>query len=62
MPLDAGLEDALRNQLSAQLQKDIQMETAVDPSLIGGMVLQIEDKVIDNSLRGRLEALAHSMN
>ena len=62
LPLDAGMEDALKSQLSSQLQKDIQMETAVDPTLIGGMVLQIEDQVIDNSLRGRLEALARSMN
>lgn len=62
LPLDGGLEDALRSQIASQLQKDILMETAVDPSLIGGMVLQIEDQVIDNSLRGRLQALSRSMN
>lgn len=62
LPLESAQEDALRSQLATQLQKDIQMETAVDPSLIGGMVLQIEDQVIDNSLRGRLQALSHSMN
>lgn len=62
LPLESSQEDALRSQLASKLQKDIQMETAVDPSLIGGMVLQIEDQVIDNSLRGRLQALSHSMN
>lgn len=62
LPLDSGLEEALRHQIATQLQKDIQMETAVDPSLIGGVILQIEDQVIDNSLRGRLQALSHSMN
>lgn len=62
MPLDAGLADQLRAQLSSQLEKEVQMETAIDPDLLGGMILQIEDRVIDNSLRGRLEALRHSMN
>jgi F-type H+-transporting ATPase subunit delta len=62
MPLDQGQADQLRQQLGAKLAKDIQMETAVDPSLIGGMVVQLEDQVIDNSVRGRLEALRHALN
>lgn len=62
MPLDGESEASLRHLLSTQLQQDVQMETAVDPSLLGGVVLQIEDRVIDNSLRGRLEALRHSLN
>jgi F-type H+-transporting ATPase subunit delta len=62
MPLEGGQADTLRAQLAQQLAKEVHMETAVDPSLIGGMILQIEDQVIDNSLRGRLEALSHSLN
>ena len=62
MALEEGQRDALRAQLQQQLAKEIELETVVDPSLIGGMILQIEDQVIDNSLRGRLEALSHSLN
>lgn len=62
LPLDQGQQDELRLRLAQQLEKEIQMETAVDPALIGGLVVQIEDQVIDNSLRGRLEALRHSLN
>ena len=62
MPLEQGQADELRQQLAATLAKEIQMETAVDPNLIGGLVVQIEDQVIDNSVRGRLEALRHALN
>lgn len=62
LPLDGQTEDSLRALLARQLEKEIQVETAVDPSLIGGVVLQIEDQVIDNSLRGRLDAIRLSLN
>ena len=62
LPLDQGQQDELRQRLAQQLEKEIQMETAVDPALLGVLVVQIEDQVIDNSLRGRLEQLRHSLN
>lgn len=62
MPLEQAQADELRQQLAGKLAKEIQMETAVDPALIGGLVVQIEDQVIDNSVRGRLEALRHALN
>lgn len=62
MPLEQGQADELRQQFASKLAKEIQMETAVDPALIGGLVIQIEDQVIDNSVRGRLEALRHALN
>jgi F-type H+-transporting ATPase subunit delta len=61
-PLDEGTTSELRQLLSKQLEKEVQMETAVDPALIGGLVLRVEDQVIDNSIRGRLEALRHSLS
>lgn len=62
MPLEDGQADALRQQLASKLSKEIQMETAVDPALIGGLVVQVDGQVIDNSVRGRLEALRHALN
>lgn len=35
----------------------VNVETVIDPSLIGGVSVQIGDKVYDGSLKGRLESL-----
>jgi F-type H+-transporting ATPase subunit delta len=35
----------------------IALETAVDPSLLGGLVVRVGDRLIDGSVRGRLERL-----
>jgi F-type H+-transporting ATPase subunit delta len=62
LPLDAQQVEQLRHEFAVKLSKDIQVDTAVDAALIGGMVVQIEDQVIDGSIRGRLEALRMSLN
>ncbi|MEB3223919.1 MAG: ATP synthase F1 subunit delta [Candidatus Sericytochromatia bacterium] len=53
---------ALRQQLERQLGLAIDMDTAVDPDLLGGLVVKIDDQVIDHSLRGRLDALRLSLS
>src|SRR6056297_1100918 len=40
---------------------EIEMETGVDSDLIGGLVVRAGDKVIDASVRGRLEQLARQL-
>ena len=49
--------EALVTRLQAQTGKRIFLETAVDPSLIGGVVLQTGDMMVDASVRARLQAL-----
>ena len=51
------LSDALRG----KLQRDINMETDVDESLIGGVLIRAEDTVIDDTVRGRLTRLAQAL-
>ena len=59
------LSDTERNALSARLQEDtgnrIVLETAVDPAVLGGVVVQIGDRLIDASTRARLEALRQNL-
>lgn len=45
------------NALRARFGREVEVETAVDPSLIGGAVIDAGDVVIDGSLRGKLERL-----
>ena len=60
-----GLEPAHVEMLAAaigrRLGREITLETAVDESLIGGVVIRIGDSVIDASLAGRLRELAHDL-
>ncbi|HZQ35519.1 MAG TPA: ATP synthase F1 subunit delta [Dehalococcoidia bacterium] len=41
--------------------KQVQIETRVDPSIIGGVVARVGDRLIDGSARTRLLALRHRL-
>ncbi|MBV8062270.1 MAG: F0F1 ATP synthase subunit delta [Nevskia sp.] len=56
------IADLLKQQLKARLDQEVILETRVDPQILGGAVLQIGDKIIDGSVRGRLYAIAQSLN
>lgn len=62
-PLPAGELDVLKAALRKRFGSEVEVETSVDPALIGGAVIDAGDVVIDGSLKGKLErlqsALAH---
>ncbi|MFP3942623.1 MAG: F0F1 ATP synthase subunit delta [Alphaproteobacteria bacterium] len=45
----------LAERLKSSLGKDVRLETEVDEDLIGGLVVQVGSKLIDTSLRTKLE-------
>lgn len=47
--------------ISARIGKACEIETSLDPQLIGGAVIKIGDSVIDLSLRRRLSELAQDL-
>ena len=53
-PLDVRQEQALIRSLERRTQKTVVLDTRVDPSLIGGIVVRIGDTIIDGSVRGHL--------
>ncbi|MFT7463676.1 MAG: F-type H+-transporting ATPase subunit delta [Pseudohongiellaceae bacterium] len=61
----APLRDEIREGLRAQLRelsgKEIALDETVDESLLGGMSVQIGSRMIDGSLKRRLEVLEHKM-
>lgn len=57
VPLTDAQLDALRERLAAQLKATPVLRPEVDPSLIGGLVVQVGDHVFDGSVRNRLEQL-----
>jgi F-type H+-transporting ATPase subunit delta len=60
------LDDAEILAITARLEQmfdgqSVALETAVDPDLIGGVVVRIGDRLIDGSVRGRLERLRNQL-
>ncbi len=47
--------DEVRAFIEKQTGKKVVLETSVDPSLIGGLVIQMEDKLYDASISGKLK-------
>ncbi|HTW26106.1 MAG TPA: F0F1 ATP synthase subunit delta [Acetobacteraceae bacterium] len=59
------LNDVQRSQLRARLIEagygNVHMEEAVDPSLLGGLVVRVGARLYDTSLKSRLQRLQHAM-
>jgi len=53
--------EKLAERLREKFGTDIEMETGVDKDLIGGLIVRAGDKVIDASVRGRLEQLGRQL-
>ena len=51
----------LSTALKKKLQRDINLETVIDKSLLGGVVIKAEDTVIDDSVRGKLQKLSNEL-
>ncbi|MGH1368481.1 MAG: F0F1 ATP synthase subunit delta [Maritimibacter sp.] len=54
-------QDKLAKALKSSIGKDVKINLAVDESLIGGLVVKVGSKMIDSSIRSRLNALQNSM-
>jgi F-type H+-transporting ATPase subunit delta len=59
-PSDAQLA-AIKNALHAVTKKDVQVEINVDPAIIGGLVVKLGSRMVDTSLRTKLNAIKHAM-
>lgn len=59
--LTAGQRDALVATLKANFGKDVKLNTAVDESLIGGLIVKLGSTMIDTSVKAKLAALQNAM-
>lgn len=57
-PLGDAETEALRKALEARSGKKVRMKTDVEPSLVGGLVVRMGDKVFDRSVRHQLQVLS----
>ena len=52
-----GLEDRIRELLEKQFGCKVLLDTKVDPSLVGGFVVEIGNNMLDASVRNQIESL-----
>ncbi len=57
VPLEAAQQAEVKSYLQALTGRTISLETRVDPSILGGLIAQIGDTLIDGSVRRRLALL-----
>ena len=56
------LENKLRQALGRAIGESMLFTTKVDPNLIGGFVLEVDDKVLDASARSRIESIRRQLD
>ena len=61
MELDEERRNSIRTKLESQTERKLELDYVVDPSIIGGVVFRVGDKVYDASLRAQLDNLRESI-
>jgi F-type H+-transporting ATPase subunit delta len=56
-PLADDEQNTLREKLSQMAGGDVEMTIEVDPGILGGVIVRLGDRMLDGSVRGRLERL-----
>ena len=59
--LEDGQVRALQAALKAALRKDVQLDQKVDATLLGGLIVKVGSRMVDLSLRTKLNSLKHAM-
>lgn len=60
-PLTGEQLDALGQRLKEREGREVKIEASVDPEILGGLVVTIGSRRVDNSIRTRLNSLAQAM-
>jgi F-type H+-transporting ATPase subunit delta len=61
LPMTPGEADALKAGLARRTGKTVELVTYVDPSILGGVILRIGDRIMDGSLRNQLANLKRQL-
>ncbi|MGF7169808.1 F-type H+-transporting ATPase subunit delta [Sphingobium xanthum] len=60
-PLTKTQQTALAKQLKTRTGRDMALDLTVDPAIMGGLIVKMGSRMIDSSLRTRLNKLAQAM-
>jgi F-type H+-transporting ATPase subunit delta len=60
-PLNEARLAEIQDALNTVTGKDVKLEVHVDPTIIGGLVVKLGSRMVDSSLRTKLNAIKHAM-
>ena len=55
--LDATQHQAVQEKIAQMTQKEVVLEARVDPEILGGLIVRVDNVVLDGSLQGQLTRL-----
>jgi F-type H+-transporting ATPase subunit delta len=53
--------DAIRGALAAVTGRDVKVDVRVNPAIIGGLIVKLGSRMVDGSLRAKLNSIRHAM-
>ena len=59
--LDSVYKEKLSKALAKRMQREVELEYAINPEILGGVIVRAGDMVIDGSVRGKLTRLLESL-
>jgi F-type H+-transporting ATPase subunit delta len=59
--LSSAQVDRLKAELKASVGSDVELAQVVDPSILGGLIVKVGSRMVDNSLRTKLQNLKVAM-
>jgi F-type H+-transporting ATPase subunit delta len=61
VPIDDAEAEQIRAKLAEASGQEVTLQRSVDASILGGVIVRVRDRLVDLSVRGRLEALRLSL-
>ncbi len=61
LPLTAEEQDRIKSELSQQIGHISSIQFEVDPAILGGLIIRVGDKVIDDSVSSKVNALRQQL-
>jgi F-type H+-transporting ATPase subunit b len=62
LPLSAEEQARVRSDLGKQVSQLSEVKFEVDPGILGGLVVRVGDKVVDDSVAGKMTAMRQALN
>ncbi len=60
-PLTATQQKALAAKLKSGLGRDVALDITIDPAILGGLIVRVGSRMIDSSLKTRLDSLGQAL-